>query len=1131
MDRRDDSLGTALQVLKAAGQDLDAQEVLDVLWLAERLSDGPGELPLERAGRHRQTRPEPSPPAESPPPAEDDNTPPDPATPDGDLPDLTTPELHGASLPPLLPDRPAPLSADEEQPALPLRVPEDKALRQELLIGRALRPLKRKRPSRWRQELDEAATAAALAETRLPDVVMRPARERWLHLALVVDGGLSMLLWHRLAADLRTALQRLAAFRSIRVLGLDTRTSDVPLLHGRPFETGGSTMPPNVLLDPTGQTLVLVVSDGLGSAWRRGSMHDTLLEWATSGPVAVLHTLPPALWDGSGIQADRWQATTRRPGGANTSWEITDRVLPAGVADFSGVPIPVIEPAAESLRDWSLLLTSPGTTVELPLLARPQRHAPITPGREVRGVQHFRDAASPEAYRLAAHLAAVSPLSVPVMRLVQSAVPWRAPVAQLAEVFLGGLMHPYPAPVPGPLPAKHRIFDFTEETKTALLDAVPSSELLRTGRAIGRRLEQLAGRSPDFPAWLTHPEGADRVPAAFHSFTAVERRLLARFGVAIQPRSPVFAAPDRPRAEPWAPLTAQDPTRLGRYRLQGRRAGTRTFVYLGRDDNGGEAALRVARPDLPVATEQLLITEAEALRRMNGRYAPELLASGLDARPPWLAMRLIAAPGNTDLQPPRLSELLAYETPDGTATFDILTSLLLAWHLASALSICHLAGLIPADLAPDSVIVLERSVVLVGLSDSVVDGEYSGAGIAPTREDNIKSLGELLRLISSKRQASVPGLPDGMHLWQGTTWQPLRDMVKQCLDPDLARRPTAAAVADRLARYVAIAQAMRGGGQKPAGQTTTYPGRVPARPPLLPRESEQATAPAVPRIGRRSLRVDLGLGGGRAAYEHRLSLARRPLTYSKRVTVVGAHPSCGRSTTTFMLGSLFAAVRGEPVLAMDGAPVSGDLSEYLVQQNAATPRDLTRLPQDAGLADIRRLTSLASSGLEIIAHRASYAVRSPAYAEEYRRILTMTARHYPVMLTDWAASTSDPALTVSLDMADRLIVCCTTSAYSVKVAAKFLDALRVRGHENLANRALVVASRLGGIDKPLRDTEVEERFTAECAGAVLIPFDLHLSEHRARELGRLRARTAEAFLDLAARVVSDPEGTGAPDAG
>jgi hypothetical protein len=178
--------------------------------------------------------------------------------------------------------------------------------------------------------------------------------------------------------------------------------------------------------------------------------------------------------------------------------------------------VPVLEPAAEALAEWTALLTSPGTTVELPLLARPRQLAPvIAHSRETDSLQHFRDAASPEAYRPAAHLVAVAPVSVPVMRLVQSAVPWQASTAHLAEIFLGGLVQPFPAPVPGSLPAKHRVFDFTEESKAALLDAVPTAELLRTSRRIGRRLEQLAGRSPDFPAWLAHPDGTVTLPAAW----------------------------------------------------------------------------------------------------------------------------------------------------------------------------------------------------------------------------------------------------------------------------------------------------------------------------------------------------------------------------------------------------------------------------------------------------------------------------------------------------------------------------------------------------------------------------------------------------------------------------------------
>ena len=43
------------------------------------------------------------------------------------------------------------------------------------------------------------------------------------------------------------------------------------------------------------------------------------------------------------------------------------------------------------------------------MLSRPTRHAAVTAARDLQSAQHFRDAATPDAYRLAAHLAAVSP--------------------------------------------------------------------------------------------------------------------------------------------------------------------------------------------------------------------------------------------------------------------------------------------------------------------------------------------------------------------------------------------------------------------------------------------------------------------------------------------------------------------------------------------------------------------------------------------------------------------------------------------------------------------------------------------------------------------------------------------------
>ncbi|MFF8726551.1 SAV_2336 N-terminal domain-related protein [Streptomyces sp. NPDC015171] len=1104
-------LAEALRVLSACGHELDADQVLDVLWLARRLP-ADADAPLRR-----EPSPPPAGPAPDPGPAPGRTAPrrPAPEPDDPDLPDLTAPSLYAAARQTPVPEVRLAAAAAEPRRAMPVRVPEDKALADELELGRALRPLRRRLDSRYRTEIDEERTAAQLAETRLPDVVERPVRERWLNLALLVDDGLSMLLWHRLGAELRTLLERLGAFATTRVLGLDTRSAREPCLRARPFRQQSGSLPLSTVNDPSGRTLVLVVSDGMGAAWRSGALHRLLAQWACRGPVAVLQTLPPDMWEASGIAAERWQATTRRIGGANAAWEVRDPVLPAEVSAFEGVPVPVLEPTPESLRHWARLLASPGTTVELPLLTRPDPYGSVADARDLTSAQHFRDAATPEAYRLAAHLAAVSPLSVPVMRLVRSAVPWPATTSHLAEVFLGGLVRPHPAPVPGPLPAKHRVFDFSEESKAVLLDSVPQAELLRTSRRIGRHLEELAGNSPDFPAWLAHPDGSAQLPGAHQPFTSVERRLLSRFGVSFD-RVPALprTAPAR-SAEPaddWEPLTGADPVRLGAFTLRDRRRGRRTVLYRGVDGQGAEAVLRAPRPDLPAANAQLIAVEAEVLVRLQAQYAPALLATGLDDSPPWLAMTPVQDRDTPDGQPPRLSEVFARSLDHGTAPFDLVRGLLLSWHLANALALCHAAGLVPADFGMDSVYVLRRTIVLGDLSDYAVDGRYLGSGPAPTVADSMRALGAMLQLISSKAGVEVPNLPEGMHLWQGDGWEKLRHLVLRCLDDDQARRPTASEVADALAKYIAMARLRYDTeGRRPAVPVTgRSPGPVPLTPPASSGPADPADLlPALPRFR-----------PARAAFRERLAALRAPLSHSRRVTLVGAFHYSGRTSATVALGSLLAAVRGEPVLALDGASTEGALGFFLPSdRNRAVPRDLAALPLGPSYEEVRALTTRLPSGLEVIAHRAGHFGPNSAHAQEYLRVLAHTAPYYSCVLTDWAPVRLDRTADVVLDQTDQLVVCCGTAEWFLDAAAHTLDRVRASGRHRLADQAVVVATRTDGSHRRGLPDDLHRTLGVLPPDQVVqVPFDTALQSAR-WELKDLRPATVHAYLRLAGLVV------------
>lgn len=760
------------RVLADSGVDLSDEELLDVLWLAERLPHSDG-APVARAMRPRA----------APPSALGEERP----LPDTDeagttAPPPASPAKDGAREPgaPLHASPGAPGSGAQEHSGLPVRTPEGKSLAaHELHLGRALRPLKLRLPDPWKQELDEARTVAAMAETGLPDAVLRPARARWLNLVLLVDDGVSMLLWQRLASEMRVLLERSGAFRGLRVYGLDSRGRQAPMLHSPPYEDGGAPLPPSVVRDPTGNTLVLVVSDGVGAAWRDGRMQTALETWARQGPTAIVHALPARMWQGSGIWAQQWLVTTRRRGGPASAWHVADPVLPADIVAFDGVPVPVLAPESTAVGRWASVVASPGTTAVLPLLAdsgtppsRPYAHTRQSNTREA--VLRFRHAASPAAYRLAAHLAAVAPMSVPAMRLVQAALGPTMDAGHLAEVFLGGLMQSTD-PADFALPVRHRAFDFSEEARDILLGTVPAHELLHTTRTITDQLGRLAGRSPDFPAWLSHPDGPERLNDESHPISRLDNRLMKLLGV--QPpaartedafgnepqrrpigrqepsplpepvlpstnreehppappkrETPPTAAPDGPEdvsfqalglGASWEPLLTEDPRRAGPYRLHARNVGgwQRVVMFLGRDETGSTVTVRVPLRTSPEEAAELLRTEAEALIRMAGTGAPKLLGHSVEDSPQWLATECAREQSDDPGARPahNLRALLEDRGPLG----DTVLFRRLGRDLAKAVRHAHSVGLVHGSLTPNRVLVTDQDVQLVGWMTAIVDG-------------------------------------------------------------------------------------------------------------------------------------------------------------------------------------------------------------------------------------------------------------------------------------------------------------------------------------------------------------------------------------------------------------------------
>ncbi|MFC9121685.1 SAV_2336 N-terminal domain-related protein [Streptomyces sp. NPDC057067] len=838
--------------LAGDGEILDAEELRDALWLAARLPPAAATA-LARLARAAE-------------PAAEATTPTDcaaaPTFDSGDehrdLPPNDhragmasgggshTPEdgLHAAPVPPSQ-------AAASDRSAMAVRAPGMKALDgTELRIGRALRPLRQLRPDALRTELDIDATVSAMAETGLPDAVLRPARTRWLDLAVLVDDGVSMLLWQQLAGEVRALMERSGAFRDLRLHGLDSRTSGGPRLTGRPYDGRDRARPVSTVLDPSGNTLLLVVSDGVGRAWRDGTMHRELDRAASTGPVAILHTLPPRLWAGSGIDARPWRVATRRRGAANRSWRVEDPVLPPELAPYEGVPVPVLSAEGSDIGTWAQLIGSPGETVVLPLLTGPNASVSTIGARAFtrppgsvaaeETVLRFKTSASSEAYRLAAHLAAVAPLPVPAMRLVQHALGPSVDTAHLAEVFLGGLMHG----VDGSADLPHqKTFDFTEDIRTVLLGTVPPSELVRMAQEVTTHLSGLPNASSEFPAWLPHSEGPEQVrPGSRRPFGWVDETLRHRLGLtppelesapeALSPHIELQELPDGfvldETLTGWRRLSVADRRFEGPdglpYEVFAEHAEGWSDIglLLAHDGEGRVLVIRTPEARISRHAVDLVTTEVTALKRLDGFFAPRLLAWDAHRRRPWLAVEC-ALDGASE-PAPNLHDFVGQE-----GTLHRASLLEVARQLAASLANAHENGLVHGSLTPRRVLVAGRKMQITGWMTASVDGRTSPhweayaprpryrapelvvPGAEPTRESDVYALGVIVMdaatgEVQEEHLSEVPlGLQAGLLPPDWTA------ILEACTQRDPARRPSAA----RLQRALDSLALQRPGGSQP----------------------------------------------------------------------------------------------------------------------------------------------------------------------------------------------------------------------------------------------------------------------------------------------------------------------------
>lgn len=263
-------------------------------------------------------------------------------------------------------------------------------------------------------------------------------------------------------------------------------------------------------------------------------------------------------------------------------------------------------------------------------------------------------------------------------------------------------------------------------------------------------------------------------------------------------------------------------------------------------------------------------------------------------------------------------------------------------------------------------------------------------------------------------------------------------------------------------------------------------------------------------------------------YNAQLERIRQPIRSDYRIALLSLKGGVGKTTTTIGLGSIFASVRGDNVIAVDANPDFGTLGGRVPQQTQSTVRDLLAAgPSIRRYSDVRVHSSQASSRLEVIAGERDPAASEAFTEADYRGVIDILRVHYNLILTDCGTGVMHSAMNGVLSLAHSLILVTTPAVDGASSAAATLEWLQLHGYAHLAERTVMVVSAQRPGSLGINMEALQRHFLARCRAMVVVPFDEHLAEGGIVEIDRLRPKTRAAFVDLAAMVADDfPQNAG-----
>ncbi|QCU77406.1 hypothetical protein E7744_03625 [Citricoccus sp. SGAir0253] len=243
-----------------------------------------------------------------------------------------------------------------------------------------------------------------------------------------------------------------------------------------------------------------------------------------------------------------------------------------------------------------------------------------------------------------------------------------------------------------------------------------------------------------------------------------------------------------------------------------------------------------------------------------------------------------------------------------------------------------------------------------------------------------------------------------------------------------------------------------------------------------------------------------------------------PVTTGRRIAVVSLRGGAGKTTVSALLARTVAALRPEPVAAVDLDPAAGSLGLRL--GDAAAPgadrlaAELAALPVPA-LADLSARMAVSGAGLH---HTGPRVAARPLGVEAATTLLAALSRHVPVTVLDCPTGTGHPDTAAVLAHSHAAVFVLPASPAGVDEAAGYLRHWR---QDPVLSAVPVTAAVVGTDARGVLDPRAQAAALARVGvAAVAVRHDRHLAAGVDVSLPLARPENRLAAAELSARALA-----------